>query len=107
MLAVRDNRLCCKVDTEGGVACASDPAPAGTPEALLGLVVEDREDATDAEDDGLLWNAAEEDEAIVIVPVVTVPSALSGGVGFSWVQVGMKAASCTAQAPASSKAQVL
>lgn len=68
--------------------------------------MEDREDATDAEDDGLLWNAAE-DEAIVIVPVVTVPSALSGGVGFSWVQVGMKAASCTAQAPASSKAQVL
>ena len=48
-----------------GVVCASEPAPAGTPETLLGLGVEDREDATDAEDDGLLWNVAEEDEAMV------------------------------------------
>lgn len=67
MLAVRDSRLCCSVDAVVGVVCASEPAPAGTPEALLGFVAEDREDATDAEDDGLLWNVAEEDEAIVTV----------------------------------------
>lgn len=83
LLVVRDSRLCCRVDDVFGVVCASDPAPAGTPEALLGLVADDREDATDAEDDGLLWNAAEEDEAIVTV--VTVPSALSGGVD-AWVR---------------------
>lgn len=70
LLAVRDSRLCCKVDAEVGVVCTSDPAPAGTPEALPGLVVEDREDATDAEDDGLLWNAAEEEEAMVTVVTI-------------------------------------
>lgn len=72
MLAVRDSRLCCRFDADVGVVCTSDPAPAGTPETLLGLVAEDREDATDAEDDGLLWNAAEEDEGIVTV--VTIPA---------------------------------
>lgn len=85
LFVVRDSRLCCRVADVFGVVCASDPAPVGTPEALLGLVVEDREDATDAEDDGLLWNAAEEDEGIVTV--VTVPSALSGGVD-AWVGRG-------------------
>ena len=54
LLAVRDSRLCCRFDAEVGVVWTSDPAPAGTPETLLGLVAEDREDATDAEDDGLL-----------------------------------------------------
>lgn len=95
MLAVRDSRLCCRFDAEVGVVCTSDAAPAGTPETLLGLGAEDREDATDAEDDGLLWNAAEEDEGMVVT-VVTVPAFIRRG---RLVEEGvrMKAASCDTQ----------